>query len=131
MKENKKISLVIPIFNEEDAIAIFIKSINDTFRKTNISLEFIFVNDGSTDDSLDILVKERGVDSRITILDLSRNFGKEAALSAGLEYATGDCVVPIDGDLQDPPELIHQMLEKAAEGDVLFDFYSVERVEVA
>jgi glycosyltransferase involved in cell wall biosynthesis len=130
MTKTKKVSLVIPVFNEKDAIAIFIESINDTFKKTDICLEFIFVNDGSTDESLDILIKERGVgggaDSRITILDLSRNFGKEAALSAGLEYATGDCVVPIDVDLQDPPELILEMIEKWNAG---FDVVIAKRID--
>ena len=126
MTKKIKLSLVIPVFNEKDAIAIFIESIKDTFKETDISLELIFVNDGSTDESLDILIKERSADSQITILDLSRNFGKEAALSAGLEYATGDCVVPIDVDLQDPPELILEMIEKWNAG---FDVVIAKRID--
>ena len=126
IKKSVLLSLVIPVFNEKDTITIFIKSIKDTFKKTNISLELIFVNDGSTDESLDILIKERSVNSQITILDLSRNFGKEAALSAGLEYATGDCVVPIDVDLQDPPELILEMIEKWNAG---FDVVIAKRID--
>lgn len=119
------ISLVIPIFNESEAIPHFIKAIHKVFENSTknkvasqakIEFEFLFINDGSTDESLDILIKERSSDSRIKILDLSRNFGKEAALSAGLEHAAGDCIIPIDVDLQDPPDLIPEMINKWQEG---------------
>jgi glycosyltransferase involved in cell wall biosynthesis len=111
------VSLVIPVFNEQDSIKIFLDRINQTFKKNFfLRLELLFVNDGSSDNTLESLRKAQKSDNRITIIDLSRNFGKEAALSAGLEIATGDCIVPIDVDLQDPPELIPEMIKKWKEG---------------
>lgn len=110
-------SIVIPVFNEEDAIQFFINAINLTFNKhPSINLELIFVNDGSNDNTLDCLLQYQVLDSRIRIIDLSRNFGKEAALTAGLEAATGQVIIPIDVDLQDPPELIIEMILKWQSG---------------
>ena len=110
------LTLVIPVFNESEAISPFIGKINSTFSNEKISLEYIFINDGSTDNTLENLRDAQKSDNRITIIDLSRNFGKEAALSAGLEHATGDCIIPIDVDLQDPPDLIPEMVKKWEEG---------------
>lgn len=111
------VALVIPVFNENAAVEVFLKKIREIFHnRSSIQLELIFVNDGSTDATLDKLLANQNHDSRIKIIDLSRNFGKEAALSAGLQFANSDVVIPIDVDLQDPPELILQMIAKWREG---------------
>lgn len=81
-----------------------------------VKFEFIFVDDGSRDKTLDKLIFLSQIDSRIIVIELSRNFGKEAALSAGLDYASGDAVIPIDSDLQDPPELIPALIETWLQG---------------
>ncbi|MBK5550379.1 MULTISPECIES: glycosyltransferase family 2 protein [unclassified Pseudomonas] len=105
------LSLVIPVFNEAATIDLFIARITDVFKaEALVSLEMVFVNDGSTDTTLDLLLEHQQSDPRVRVVDLSRNFGKEAALTAGLQTATGQVVVPIDVDLQDPPEVILQMI---------------------
>jgi len=112
-----QMSLVIPVHNEQETVDSFVDRTNEVFNNHDaISIEFVFVNDGSTDATLEKLLKRQLLDSRIRIIDLSRNFGKEAALSAGLQLAKGDVVVPIDADLQDPPELILEMISKWREG---------------
>ncbi len=111
------ISLVVPVFNESDTVGVFIDKIEDLFKsETLISIEFIFVNDGSTDNTLEQLLEYQKGKHHLKIIDLSRNFGKEAALTAGLQAATGDVIVPIDVDLQDPPEVIFDMVAKWREG---------------
>lgn len=112
-----RLSLVIPIFNEAETVQLFLEKVNQVFdNQRSVSIEFLFVNDGSTDGTLEVLLARQLQDSRIKILDLSRNFGKEAALTAGLYAAIGDVIVPIDVDLQDPPELILEMIVKWREG---------------
>ncbi len=112
-----KLSLVIPIFNEAETVQLFLEKVNQVFdNRRSVSIEFLFVNDGSTDATLEVLLARQLQDTRIKILDLSRNFGKEAALTAGLYAAKGDVIVPIDVDLQDPPELILEMIVKWREG---------------
>lgn len=112
-----KLSLVVPVFNEAETIELFISAVDGVFaRLPDVELEMLFINDGSTDATLDHLLTAQKHDPRVRIVDLSRNFGKEAALTAGLEAATGQVIVPIDVDLQDPPELIIQMIEKWREG---------------
>lgn len=115
--ENVKLSLVVPVFNESETVSLFVDRVKSIFDKLPaIKLEIIFVNDGSSDDSLQRLLDLQKQFSEICIVDLSRNFGKEAALTAGLNTASGHIVVPIDVDLQDPPELILQMIERWREG---------------
>lgn len=112
-----RLSLVIPIFNEAETVQLFLEKVNQVFdNQRSVSIELLFVNDGSTDATLEVLLARQLQDSRIKILDLSRNFGKEAALTAGLYAAIGDVIVPIDVDLQDPPELILEMIVKWREG---------------
>ncbi|MBI1283844.1 MAG: glycosyltransferase [Thiobacillus sp.] len=112
------LTLVVPVFNEAEAIAPFIETVTRVFNgQTTVNIEFVFINDGSTDSTLDRLLASQRGDTRIRIVDLSRNFGKEAALTAGLHVACGDAVVPIDADLQDPPELIPEMIEKWRQGN--------------
>ena len=118
------LSLVVPVFNEEDAIHPFIERLKQIFPPREIGpptkkIELVFVNDGSTDLTVPRLLATQSTapaNWQIVIVDLSRNFGKEAALTAGLCTATGEVVVPIDVDLQDPPELILPMLAKWREG---------------
>ena len=108
------ISIVCPCFNEEEVIGIFCKKITPILMKLEINYEIIFINDGSTDDTLNTLLTIKN--ENIRILNLSRNFGKEAALTAGIENAVGEVIIPIDVDLQDPPELIPLFIDKWKEG---------------
>jgi len=110
------LSLVVPVYNEVEALAPFLERVNAVFQQQAIRLEVVFVNDGSEDETLIGLLALQKEDRRLKIVDLSRNFGKEAALTAGLLAAKGQVMVPIDVDLQDPPELILEMIEKWREG---------------
>lgn len=115
--EKIKLSLVVPVYNESETIGLFLDRVKQVFDGvTQLSLDIVFVNDGSTDDTLERIIELQQENPSIRILDLSRNFGKEAALTAGLRAASGQVVVPIDVDLQDPPELILEMIEKWREG---------------
>lgn len=112
-----ELSIVVPVYNEAESIELFLRRVGEVFEKhPEISVELVFVNDGSTDDSLAVILRQRPASMKIRVIDLSRNFGKEAALTAGLQHAAGEAVVPIDVDLQDPPELILEMLAKWREG---------------
>ena len=110
------ISLVCPCYNEEDVIDLFLEKVTLTLKELNRSYEIIFINDGSKDNTLEVLYRSKAKYENIRILNLSRNFGKEAALSAGLDYSIGEVVIPIDVDLQHPPELIPKFIEKWEEG---------------
>lgn len=111
------LSLVAPVFNESETVSLFVDHVKAVFEKLpSIKLEIIFINDGSTDDTLSRLLELQKQFHEISIIDLSRNFGKEAALTAGLNMASGHVTVPIDVDLQDPPEIVLQMIEKWREG---------------
>ncbi|OFY44179.1 MAG: hypothetical protein A2Z69_00760 [Bacteroidetes bacterium RBG_13_44_24] len=118
-------SLVIPVFNEEkliDELARRTVSAVESFTK---DYEMIFVDDGSTDKSVDTILAWREKNNKIKILSLSKNFGHQAALTAGLEHAGGDIVAMMDGDLQDPPELLAEMYRKTVEED--YDIISAKR----
>ncbi|NOQ87846.1 MAG: glycosyltransferase, partial [Gammaproteobacteria bacterium] len=95
-------SIVVPAYNEEEVLTEFHETVDKALSQLPFDLEIIYINDGSTDATLDIINGLRANDKRITLIDLSRNFGKEIALSAGLHKAAGDAVVIIDADLQDP-----------------------------
>jgi dolichol-phosphate mannosyltransferase len=105
-------SLVIPILNEEKVIDELVKRTAISIESFTGDYEVIFVDDGSTDKSLDILLGYQKENIRLKVLSLSKNFGHQAAYTAGLEYAKGDIVAMMDGDLQDPPELLSQMYDK-------------------
>ena len=122
MKSNQPlISIVVPAYNEEEVLTEFHETVDKTLSKLAVDLEIVYVNDGSTDATLDIINALRANDKRITLIDLSRNFGKEIALSAGLHKAAGDAVVVIDADLQDPPELIPELIKEWQNGyDVVY-----------
>lgn len=108
------ISLLVPCYNEDEAIEHFIPAVDAAL--PGHRLEIIFINDGSSDDTLQKLTAMAQRDARLRVINLSRNFGKEAALTAGIDHATGDCVVPIDADLQDPPEVIAEFIEQWRNG---------------
>jgi polyisoprenyl-phosphate glycosyltransferase len=111
-----RLSLVVPVFNEETTLDSLFDRVLPILEQTTPDYEVVCVNDGSSDRSLAALARARQGRTCIKIVDLSRNFGKEAALTAGLEYASGDAVIPLDADLQDPPELIPQLVAKWREG---------------
>ncbi|MDT3718657.1 glycosyltransferase family 2 protein [Pseudomonas oryzihabitans] len=111
-----KLSLVVPVFNEEQAIGLFHQAVCDHPELTRYDLELLFVDDGSRDGSARILERLRREDPRVVVLQLSRNFGKEAALFAGIEHASGEVVVPLDVDLQDPLDVIPRLLEQWRQG---------------
>jgi glycosyltransferase involved in cell wall biosynthesis len=114
--DKKIISLVAPSYNESENIRKFYESIKSIFSNLNYEFEIIFVNDGSRDNTLELMLDLHSEDSRVKVINLSRNFGKEIALTAGLDNAEGDGVIPIDVDLQDPPEVIPQLISKWEEG---------------
>lgn len=113
----KKISILVPCYNEEKSLPLFYQEVRKlTDNERNYEWEILFVNDGSKDNTLSIIKAIRVADPQISYVNLSRNFGKERAMLAGFDYATGDCVIIMDADLQDPPELIPQMLHYWEEG---------------
>ena len=126
-KEQKKIlSIVSPAYNEAENLGEFYSRVINATDNLNLEIEIIYINDGSQDSTIDIITKQRQIDDRITIIDLSRNFGKEIALTAGLDYSSGDAVIVIDADLQDPPELIPKLVEKWREG---YDVVNAKRIK--
>ena len=113
----KKISIIIPAYNEEEALPMLYERLNKLMNEvTNYEFEVLFVNDGSKDKTIQIIKELREKDERICYVDFSRNFGKEIAMIAGLDYAKGDCVIFMDADLQDPPELIPELIKYWEEG---------------
>jgi dolichol-phosphate mannosyltransferase len=121
MEKEKDISIVIPIYNEEKNISELYKRLQRSITGFADRYEMIFVNDGSEDGSLSELKDLSKLDEQVYYINFSRNFGHQVAVSAGLEYCKGKCTVIIDGDLQDPPELINLLYEKHKEGfDVVY-----------
>lgn len=117
MIENPELSIVVCVLNEEESIPLFLERIVPVLKSTVRSYEIIFVNDGSTDSTFDVLqALVQDETNYIRLVNLSRNFGKDVALTAGLDHVTGQAVVPMDVDLQDPPELIVEMVKKWREG---------------
>jgi len=115
------LSLVVPVFNEEESIGIFLTSIEPFLERAGLRFEIVFVNDGSRDDTLARLLECSASDPRLRIVNLSRNFGKEAALTAGIDHARGDILIPMDIDLQDPPDLIGPFIERWRAGyDIVY-----------
>lgn len=110
------ISILCPCYNEEKTLPLFYKSVIKIMEEIGEQFEIIFVNDGSKDNTIEILKYLCESDSRLKAIDFSRNFGKEAAITAALDYSLGDAVIILDADLQQPPELIPEMLAKWREG---------------
>jgi len=113
---NVQLSLVVPLYNEELNIDYLFERLLSVLNALNLTYEIVCVNDGSRDNTMERLIEYHHQYPVIKIVNLSRNYGKEIALSAGLDYANGDAVVPIDADLQDPPELIAELVTKWREG---------------
>ncbi|HYC02301.1 MAG TPA: glycosyltransferase family 2 protein [Azospirillaceae bacterium] len=111
-----EVSVVVPMYNEEEGIDLFYREVTEALEACTRSFEIVCVNDGSRDGTLAKLAALAARDSRIRVVDLSRNFGKEVALTAGIDHAAGSAVIPIDADLQDPPSLIPAMVEKWRDG---------------
>jgi len=120
------LSIVVPAFNEQEVLPAFHARLSAVLDSLPLESEVLYVNDGSKDTTLEVMKILRAHDPRIAILDLSRNFGKEIAMTAGLDHARGDAVVVIDADLQDPPELIPEMMKHWREG---WDVVYAQRIE--
>ena len=112
----KLLSLIVPVLNEEEAIPLFYEAVQKVLHDEPYELEILFVDDGSTDRTLEIIEALHARDPRVRAISFSRNFGKELALAAGLQAARGDAVVPMDVDLQDPPALLQQFLRLWEQG---------------
>jgi len=117
-------SVVVSVYNEEACLLMFYESLSKILASLQISYEIIFVNDGSVDNSLSILINIVSKDCAVKIIDFSRNFGHEAAMLAGIDHACGEAIICMDSDLQHPPELIPEMLQKNREG---FDVINMVR----
>lgn len=120
------ISLVVPVFNEEDTVELFYKAIRGYEPLKKYQIEMVFVNDGSIDNTEFIINKLSEYDSFVKALSFTRNFGKESALFAGLKHATGDAVIPIDVDLQDPIEVLPKLIHEWEQG---YDIVLAKRID--
>src|SRR4030095_9158006 len=107
-----KISIVIPVFNEASNIAPLYAALVPQLESVSMDYEILFVDDGSTDASVEEVRKLRALDDRVRLLSLSRNFGHQIALTAGIDHASGDAIVMMDADLQHPPALIPQFISR-------------------
>ncbi len=117
MNSMKKISIVVPMYNEEKVIPLFFAEINKVLATLkDYQFEIVVVNDGSKDKTLTLLRTQQSQQSNLIVVNLSRNFGHEPAVAAGIKTATGDAIIPMDADLQDPPTLIRSLLAKFEEG---------------
>ena len=110
----KKISIIIPAYNEEESLPYLYERLENMISPLEDRYEFeiLFVNDGSKDKTIDLIKEYREKDKRICYVDFARNFGKEIAMKAGIDYCTGDAVIFLDADLQDPPELIPELISR-------------------
>ncbi len=123
-----KLSIVVPCYNEQEAIPLFYSAVEKVVRKMPVEIEYWFINDGSADHSLEEMRKLHQADpERVHYVSFSRNFGKEAGLYAGLQAATGDYVVVMDADLQDPPEYLPVMYKEIASGE--YDCVGMRRTD--
>lgn len=113
----KRVSILVPCYNESESLPLLIKELNQVVSEhQQYQWEFLFVNDGSTDDTLRVLRDARFTNNKVNYIDLSRNYGKEVAMMAGFDHVKGDCTIIMDADLQHPPRIIPQMIAKWEEG---------------
>lgn len=124
----KQISIIVPFYNEGSGVACFYEALCTVLRLVpEVDFQVVCVDDGSRDDTLEKLIALAETDRRFQVIELSRNFGKEAALTAGLDIAAGDAVIPIDADLQDPPELIPKMIQEWYKGAEVVLAHRIDR----
>jgi polyisoprenyl-phosphate glycosyltransferase len=119
------LSIVLPVYNEQDVLPVLFQSLPSVLHRINCDYELIFVDDGSSDKTREILDAEAAQNERVKVLGFSRNFGQQAAITAGLDFANGDAVVVMDADMQDPPDLLVTMVEQFKKG---FDVVSTQRI---
>ena len=112
----KTLDIVVPCYNEEEMLPIFYKEVSNNLK--NINWNVIFVNDGSNDNTLEVIKKLKNSYDNVKYISFSRNFGKESAIYAGLDYSTRDYIILMDADLQDPPSLIPEMLKYISKYDI-------------
>lgn len=118
---NRKVSIIVCCYNEESNIPVVIQSIHNYMKQTGYTYEIIVVDDGSTDRSLTLLKEMCQSDTQLFYIEFSRNFGHQNALKAGLDHATGDCVISMDGDMQHPPQMLPMLISKWEEGyDIVY-----------
>lgn len=116
MNKVNLLTILIPVYNEEDCIVSLYEHLNEVSEKLSCNSEFLFVNDGSNDKTLELILELQQKDSKVSLLDLSRNYGKEIAMTAGIDHMKGDTLVIIDADLQDNPDFLPQMVEEIENG---------------
>lgn len=116
MQGNPEISLVIPIYNEEETLPELFRRLTELIERLNTTVEVVLVNDGSRDKSYELMVEHHEKDERFKVVHFARNFGHQVAITAGMDLANGDAIITMDADLQDPPEVIDEMIEKWREG---------------
>lgn len=122
-----KLSIIVPSYNEEKSLPIFYEELSKVLNNLDYTHEVIFVNDGSKDKTLEVLNQLKSIDERITIIDFSRNFGKEAGILAGLRESSGDLIAIMDADLQDPPYLLPKMIDEVIQNG--FDSVATYRID--
>lgn len=127
----KKISIVVPVFNEQENIEVFYQEIRTYMDPLHYTYEMIFVDDGSTDDTVQIIERLASQDKRIKALLLARNFGHQVALTCGMEHAEADAVITMDGDMQHPPKLLPMLIERWEEGNEVVQTVRVDTVGVS
>lgn len=127
--EKRKISLLIPLFNEEESLPILYRELRETLEVLGIDYEIIFVDDGSTDRSFFVLERIHQEDNNVKVIQLRKNFGKSAAMAAGLAIVRGELIITLDADLQDNPEEIPHFIEKMREGYDLICGWRVDRFD--
>jgi polyisoprenyl-phosphate glycosyltransferase len=125
MAQNLSLSIVVPVYNEKEGLREFHRRLSVVLNDLPLQSEIIYINDGSTDGTLEEMKYLKEHDPRVAIVELSRNFGKEIAMTAGIDHAIGDAVIIIDADLQDPPELISRLVEQWRDG---FDVVYAKRI---
>ena len=109
-------TIIIPVYNEEENIEELYTRISAAMSKLDEKYEILFVNDGSTDNTLDKLIELHKKNPKVFIIDFSRNFGRQMAMTAGIDYAHGNAIILMDGDLQHPPEVIPELIKKCKDG---------------
>lgn len=127
----KKISIVVPVFNEQENIEVFYQEIRTYMDPLHYTYEMIFVDDGSTDDTVQIIERLASQDKRIKALLLARNFGHQVALTCGMEHTEADAVITMDGDMQHPPKLLPTLIERWEEGNEVVQTVRVDTVGVS